>query len=55
MLIELIKPQNEKPANSFDSALDFMGDNWAQESFSDGTFYVLKGSLSQSLAQTLNT
>lgn len=50
MLIQLIKSKDEKPADSIDLSLDFIGDNWVQN-----TFYVLKGSLSQccSLAQTL--
>lgn len=41
-------------AFSIDPALDFMMDNWTLGGFSDPTFYVLRGSLSQqsSLAQT---
>lgn len=32
-------------ASITDSDLDFMGNNWAQGGCSDGTFYVLNGSL----------
>lgn len=46
---------NEKPAFSFESALDFMGGKWVQGACSDRTFYVLRGTLLQwrTLAQTL--
>lgn len=34
-----------KPGNSFDSALDFMEENWAQEGCSDWIFYGSRGTL----------
>lgn len=45
--------KNDKPAYSFDSALDFY--EGPLDAASDGTFYILKGTLSQwhSLAKIL--